>query len=44
MKVFILLKSILDENDLLDKPGQMDKSGMPLDHRSPRVLTKRGYK
>ena len=44
---FILLKSILDENDLLDKPGQIynvDESGIPLDHRSPRVLTKRGHK
>ena len=44
---FILLKSILDEHDLLDKPGQIynvDESGIPLDHRSPRVVTKRGHK
>ena len=44
---FILLKSILDDNDLQDKPGQiynMDESGMPLDHRSPRVLARKGQK
>ena len=44
---FIELKSILDENELGDKPGQiynMDESGVPLDHCSPRVLARRGQK
>ena len=41
------LKGILDENKLEDKPGQiynMDKSGIPLDHRSPCVLARKGQK
>ena len=40
---FITLKSILVDNDLMDKPGQIynvDESGMPLEHRS-RVLAKK---
>jgi len=44
---FILLKNILTEHDLLDRPGQIynvDESGIPLDHRSPHILTKRGKK
>ena len=44
---FLELKSILDANNLGDKPGQiynMDETGIPLDHRSPRVLAKRGQK
>ena len=39
---FKLLKEVMEENDLMDKPGQIynvDESGMPLDHRPPRVLT-----
>ena len=46
-KYFILLKSILDDHDLGGKPGQiynMDETGIPLDHRSPRVLAKKGSK
>ena len=44
---FILLKSILYDNNLQDKPGQiynMDESGIPLDHRSPCVLARKGQK
>ena len=44
---FITLKSILVDNDLMDKPGQIynvDESGMPLEHRSPRVLVKKGQR
>ena len=44
---FILLKSILDDYNLGTKPGQiynMDETGIPLDHRSPRVLAKKGQK
>ena len=46
-KYFILLKSILDDHDLGGKPGQiynMDETGIPLDHHSPRVLAKKGSK
>ena len=42
---YITLKSILVANNLMDKPGQIyniDKSGMPLEHHSPRVLAKKG--
>ena len=42
---FVQLKSIRDENELGDKPDQiynMDKSDIPLDYRSPRVLARRG--
>ena len=38
---FISLKSILVKYDLINKPGQIfnvDETGMPLEHRSPRVL------
>ena len=41
---YITLKSVLVENNLMDKPGQIynvDESGMPL-HCSPRVLAKKG--
>ena len=41
------LKGILDENKLEDKPGQIynvDESGIPLDHRSPCVLARKGQK
>jgi len=44
---FSLLKSTLEENDLTNKPSQIynvDESGVPLDHRSPYVLTKKGQK
>jgi len=44
---FMLLKDVLEKNSLMDKPGQifnMDESGIPLDHRSPYVLTRRGTK
>jgi len=42
---FSLLKSTLEDNDLMDKPSEiynMDESGVPLDHRSPYFLTKKG--
>ena len=44
---FELLKVTLIENDLLDKPAQIyncDESGLPLDHKMPRVIAKRGVK
>ena len=44
---YICLKSILVDNNLMDKPGQIynvDESGMPLEHRSPRVLAKKGQR
>ena len=42
---FRLLHEVLEENNLLNLPGQMynmDESGMPLEHRSPRVLARKG--
>ena len=44
---FVTLKSILVDNDLMNKPGQIfnvDESGMPLEHRSPKVVAKKGQK
>ena len=44
---FELLKKVFDENDLMDKPAQlynMDETGMPLEHRAPNVVTKKGKK
>ena len=44
---FELLKATLIENDLLNKPAQIyncDESGLPLDHKMPRVIAKRGVK
>ena len=44
---FSLLKSTLEDNDVMDKPSQIynvDESGVPLDHRSTYVLTKKGQK
>ena len=44
---FNLLKNILKENNLMRKPSQIynvDESGIPLDHQSPHVLTKKGKK
>ena len=39
------LKRTLDEKKLEEKPGQIyDESGIPLDHRSPCVLTRKGQK
>jgi len=42
---YITLNSVLVENNLMDKPGQIynvDESGMLLEHRSPFVLAKKG--
>ena len=44
---FIELKSILDDTELQHKPAQiynLDESGVPVDHRSPHVLAKKGQK
>ena len=44
---FELLKKTLSENNLLDSPDRIynvDETGMPLDHRPPKVVTKRGQK
>ena len=44
---FDLLKDVLEENDLMDSPGQIyniDETGMPLDHRPPKIVTKKGQK
>ena len=44
---FTLLKKIMEENKLTDKPGQVynvDETGMPLDHRPPKVLAVKGQK
>ena len=44
---FIMLKKTLLENDLMDKPEQIynvDESGMPLDHRPPKVVSQKGQK
>ena len=44
---FDLLKDVLEENDLIDSPGQIynvDETGMPLDHRPPKIVTKKGQK
>ena len=40
------MNRILDDNQLKDKPSQiynMDETGVPLDHRTPRVLKKVRY-
>jgi len=40
---FSLLKKMLEENDLMNKPSQIynvDESGVPLDHRSPLCFNK----
>ena len=40
-----LLKKALTENDLIDSPAQIynvDESGIPLDHRPPKIITKKG--
>ena len=44
---FNLLESVLTDNDLLSSPGQIynvDETGVPLDHRPPKVVTKRGQR
>jgi len=42
---FITLKSVLVDNNLLDKPEciyNVDESGVPLEYCSPLMITKRG--
>ena len=44
---FSLLKDMLEEYDLLNNPSQIynvDKMGMPLDHRPPKIVTTRGQR
>ena len=44
---FQLLKDTLIENDLMDSPNQIynvDETGMPLDHRAPKIVVGRGHK
>ena len=44
---FEMLKDVLTEHNLMNSPAQIynvDETGMRLDHRAPRVVTKRGQK
>ena len=44
---FKLLKSVLEEHGLIDKPSQIyncDESGIPLEHKMPKTVVKRGAK
>ena len=44
---FNLLNDVLDKNELMDSPAQIynvDETGMPLDHRPPKIITKKGQK
>ena len=44
---FKLLNEVMEKHNLMDKPGQIynvDESGMPFDHRPPRVLAQKGQK
>ena len=44
---FDKLKYVLQKNKLMDSPSQIynvDETGMPLDHRPPKIVTKRGQK
>jgi len=44
---FKVLKEVLDKHALLEKPAQIynvDESGIPLDHRPPHVVVKRGQR
>ena len=44
-RYFDLLERTMEENKLMDKPGQvfnMDESGMPLDPKAPRIVAERG--
>ena len=40
------LKSVLEDNNFVNSPGQIynvDKSGMPLNHSIPKVITQKGH-
>ena len=44
---FDLLKDTLVENDLMESPNRIynvDKTGMPLNHSAPKIVTGRGHK
>ena len=44
---FTLLKDTLIKNGLLDNPSKIynvDETGMPLDHRPPKIVTVKGQK
>ena len=44
---FDLFEKTLSEHNLMDKPSQIyncDESGMPLDHKLPRVISIKGTK
>lgn len=44
---FSMLKGVLTKHNLLDSPAQIynvNETGMPLDHRAPKVMTLRGQK
>ncbi len=44
---FTLLEDTLREYDLIDKPAQLyncDESGMPLEHKIPKMVTLKGSK
>ena len=44
---FDLLKNVLSEHGLMNLPNQIynvDETGMPLEHRPPKVVTKKGQK
>ena len=46
-RYFSMLKDVLLEHNSLDFPTQIynvDETGMPLDHRAPKVMTMRGQK
>ena len=46
-KYFYILKDVLDKEGLMDKPAQIynvDETGMPLDHRPPHVVVRKGQK
>ena len=46
-KYFKLLKEVLDEHALIEKPAQIynvDELGIPLDHHPPRVVVKKGQR
>ena len=47
MQYFDQLKEVLKEQYLMDCPGQLynvDKTGMPFDHRDPNVVARKGQK
>ena len=41
---FDLLKDVLDEHDLMEQICNVDETGMPLDHRLPKIVTQKGQK